>query len=839
METKKLGMWVGLATATAATIFVVRGSNQTEESKEVQSAPSADTTVAKSESEKLVTNNFVPAVSVREGNDKKRKSNFGEVGNRFEAEGVTITDAGKMTIKSQFTDGSIATQLTAARVDKASKASTSLKRAEKVKGVASKQGDRGSVRFDGYFDGVDLEYRYDGKDVEEFFHVSSTLKDKLVNDKSELVVTSVIPGVFRENGDIIVGTQTTEVIQDDMEQGEHPLTPQEMDREMFAMGDVELNTAEGDRFGLPAAYAVDATGEKKTLKRHFKWTPKGLEIAVHLDPEWVAQSKGDVMIDPSVVDSGRALNLMTWNERNFVKDSTGRFHLGYNAVYNGRWIAAHSTADASGSSWSPPDIVQPSYGPAENRHYAPELTIDSRDTVHVMFGDHGAIASQASDKGSYTSWGHRIRYANCENRCQSGQWRPTSPRDQLIIVQTGMQPTAARHQSYYTMAVDQQDTVHMTWAEWGVVSARRRYFQRTVGGLFTEKQAPGWHDIHARIVVDNTNQVHYFGSDYWNNYSVVHYAWDRTSQTWGVRPEYLPRRANGGNGGRQHNRDFKTVVDSNNNIHLAVRSYDRWHEARYRIWYGRFDSNSQAWADVEQAYPDDSPATHNYAPSVTVDDNNRAHLVWHRNVTPSNQLMYANKVAGQPWSTATRLIYSTGTTYNPQIRPRLSFPTGPNNNVTPNIVDVLVVENGDRILYISTGAPVEGPQPMLPLDHSFTQDTTPTLEWRRISSDNGTNVDYEIQLADSPLFTGGGGTVIAIPGNANTYTVPAAIADGQYRYWRVRAKNSYAAGPWGPIYELGVDTTPPASFNLLTPANNSDPGTRTPRFTWEPAVDPN
>ena len=54
---------------------------------------------------------------------------------------------------------------------------------------------------------------------------------------------------------------------------------------------------------------------------------------------------------------------------------------------------------------------------------------------------------------------------------------PQIPRDQLIIVQTGMQPTAARHQSYYTMAVDQQDTLHMTWAEWGVVSARRRYFR--------------------------------------------------------------------------------------------------------------------------------------------------------------------------------------------------------------------------------------------------------------------------------------------------------------------------------------------------------------------------
>ena len=57
--------------------------------------------------------------------------------------------------------------------------------------------------------------------------------------------------------------------------------------------------------------------------------------------------------------------------------------------------------------------------------------------------------------------------------------------------------------------------------------------------------------------------------------------------------------------------------------------------------------------------------------------------------------------------------------------PRLSFPMGPNNNVTPNIVDVMVVENGDRILYISTGAPVEGPQPMLPLT-TRSRSTTPT-----------------------------------------------------------------------------------------------------------------
>ena len=46
-----------------------------------------------------------------------------------------------------------------------------------------------------------------------------------MSDKSELVVTSVIPGVFRENGDVVLSTQTAEVIQEELEQDERPLTP--------------------------------------------------------------------------------------------------------------------------------------------------------------------------------------------------------------------------------------------------------------------------------------------------------------------------------------------------------------------------------------------------------------------------------------------------------------------------------------------------------------------------------------------------------------------------------------------------------------------------------------
>ena len=76
MEMKKLGMWVGLATAATVTVFVIGRSNQTNEAAEApKTADVVATQVAAKAGPKLVTNNFVPAISVREDNGKSSTHN--------------------------------------------------------------------------------------------------------------------------------------------------------------------------------------------------------------------------------------------------------------------------------------------------------------------------------------------------------------------------------------------------------------------------------------------------------------------------------------------------------------------------------------------------------------------------------------------------------------------------------------------------------------------------------------------------------------------------------------------------------------------------------------------
>lgn len=858
MNSKNLGTLAavlagGSALAAAVFLWPVRDAKRTAVDEVDSSAVEAAKETADNTT---VTNNFVTAVKMEQM--KARDFNFEKVGERFRAEGVELGAAGEITMHSEVTGGKLDQQLVRAERVKNEKTTKSLARAKKVKGVADVQSDTGNVRYDGYFAGIDLEYRYDGRMVEEFFHISDTLKAELKQSGDDLVITSLMPTMFRENGDLLKALEDTVVDQSTLVKDQRPIEPHDGKDVTKMYGSLEVNHG-GHRFGLPAAYAVDATGEKKNLARTFAWTAKGLEVRTELPNAWVQAAEGQIMIDPSTVVGGTAVNLRTWNERNFVKDAAGNYHMGYMGVYSSRWVAVHTRSDDdTGVSWQAPDIIEPNYGPSENTHYTPSLVIDSNDTLHAVWSDHGHIPTQAADKGTYGSWGHRLRYAWCNAACASGVWQPNDPdaqesvRIKLVTVQANIGPTPAQHQAYSHLAVDQQDTVHITWAEWGVISARHRYFQRDAGGL-SEKAGTGWNDIHSQIVVDNNNQVHYLGSDYWNNYDIRHYAWlPPPDEAWSIRPAMVPRSSNPGNGGRVHLREFTSVVDVNNHIHVAVDAYDRWEtNPTYHVWYGRYDNIQQDWENVEPVFPI-VRNEHNYAPSITVDDASLVHLVWYRAIQPNNLIMYARKQTGAlgqpspPWTVADRLVFSTGTQYNPQIRPRLSWPNpSPNNSVTAGVVDVLIVENGSEILYQSTGAPVQGPAPTLPLDHTFVDTNTPTFEWRRVGSDTGAAganaITYELDVAPTPVFDGGA-TITINTGNNPSHTFTGAggqsIPDGEYRYWRVKARNSYGAGPFGAIYEVGADLTAPNAFDLLTPAHQSDPGTRTPRFTWEAAIDP-
>ena len=197
--------------------------------------------------------------------------------------------------------------------------------------------------------------------MEEFFHVSAGPKDQLVSEKSGSLYI-VLPGV--QETVTLLSVPRQHVIQDDLKQDERPLTPQEMDREPSL--EATLNSTPPRR-PVRSTCRVRCRRDRReeALKRHFKWTPKGLEIAVHLDPEWVAQSKGDVMIDPSVVDSGRALNLGDLKRRN-REGLYGPVPLGLQ-----RCLQVDDLRNRQRMRLvlrSVPDIVQLSYGPAENQH---------------------------------------------------------------------------------------------------------------------------------------------------------------------------------------------------------------------------------------------------------------------------------------------------------------------------------------------------------------------------------------------------------------------------------------------------------------------------------------
>ena len=106
-------------------------------------------------------------------------------------------------------------------------------------------------------------------------------------------------------------------------------------------------------FVLPKAVAFDSAGKKLELKREFKWRDDGLRVAVVLPHEWVKSAKGQVVIAPTIIDNTRASNLSSFQERNIVRDSTGRIHIVY-GVYNGQWVPMYTSG--TGATWDAPII---------------------------------------------------------------------------------------------------------------------------------------------------------------------------------------------------------------------------------------------------------------------------------------------------------------------------------------------------------------------------------------------------------------------------------------------------------------------------------------------------
>ncbi|MEP6984142.1 MAG: hypothetical protein ABI970_00990, partial [Chloroflexota bacterium] len=117
----------------------------------------------------------------------------------------------------------------------------------------------------------------------------------------------------------------------------------------------------------------------------------------------------------------------------------------------------------------------------------------------------------------------------------------------------------------------------------------------------------------------------------------------------------------------------------------------------------------------------------------------------------------------------------------------------------------------------------------LPANGTSTNDTTPTFIWTTIA--NATS--YELQVATDAQFSN---LVFSLSGTSNTQTPAASLGVDHLYYWRVRGLSSAGNGLWS-VGTFTLDTQPPATPILLTPADASSTDNNLPNFTWQTVSD--
>lgn len=101
------------------------------------------------------------------------------------------------------------------------------------------------------------------------------------------------------------------------------------------------------------------------------------------------------------------------------------------------------------------------------------------------------------------------------------------------------------------------------------------------------------------------------------------------------------------------------------------------------------------------------------------------------------------------------------------------------------------------------GQDIEGEAPAAPAlsapaNNSSGTDTTPDLTWAAVT--NPEDVTYDIQIATDVGFST---IVVDVTGHATTTYTPSALAEDEY-WWRVRAVDVDAAGPWSTVRKFTI-----------------------------------
>jgi CSLREA domain-containing protein len=121
-----------------------------------------------------------------------------------------------------------------------------------------------------------------------------------------------------------------------------------------------------------------------------------------------------------------------------------------------------------------------------------------------------------------------------------------------------------------------------------------------------------------------------------------------------------------------------------------------------------------------------------------------------------------------------------------------------------------------------------------PVSGSFTNDSTPLIDWNPVSAVSGVNITYEVWIDDASSFSSP--QTSDDPISDSQYEIDPALPDtpGKRYYLKVRAVyDGVVFGPWSSTRSFTLDTVAPTNPpNLTAPADDSTATSNRPTFTW-------
>ncbi|KPK74473.1 MAG: hypothetical protein AMJ89_06265 [candidate division Zixibacteria bacterium SM23_73] len=439
----------------------------------------------------------------------------------------------------------------------------------------------------------------------------------------------------------------------------------------------------------------------------------------------------------------------------------------------------------SGTSWSPAEAV-------EVRYYwdlHPSMATDSLGKAWV------AYQSFREALGNY--WNFDIAVSSRT----TGGW--TSPE----IITSG-----ADYDMEPAVTVDREGKIWVVWKAWRTVNqnVNSNIFAKYYDGYWSSPMTVTFdlhHDCDPVVVADTSGKVWVAWSTNrngnWDIYSIYH-----DNGTWS---ELIPITTDPDD-------DLAPTMsrDGSGNIWIAWHSWRNGDANIYACY-----NDGTGWSAAVQITSD---LNNDIMPSTSADPSGQAALAWMSNRC-GNWDVFASFYDGSSWSSPQQITTDFGNDYEPAC---LFDQSG-----NPCVIWASDRDGDWNIYFASYG--FSAPNLIYPENLSYSNDTTPQFEWSTVYKNNeGTfsSITYTLQYSRDDAFLTDVITIPDIPDNFYQLPESLALSDTSY-FWRVQAvKESEDSSGYQNPFMFTVDTQPPETPALVSPADDTLLCDSTPTFEW-------